>query len=574
MESHQLKESIKLSFAAKDIPSMDTFSASDPMVVLSSFTRNDWMRVGRTEAINNNNNPVFATQLPVNYYFEEEQRFRVDMYDVDTANYDALHEHDYIGFAEFTLSRLMTAPGCQLRLLLSKKDGTKRSKASIIIRGDEVKESREVAMVNISAKDLFKQGIFSKDTTVLQFHRIRDDGTLFLAHSTAPVVKTQDPSYPPFSVPVGLLTSLNPEAEIILRVCRVNGSKFDITGQVKVKFSELILQDPVASGDRAQNEAPKAEKVFILQKADSKTGASIANTQRGRLIVNRFHIYRPLSFLDFVAGGLDMRLILAVDFTASNQDPRSPSSLHYRHPQGHLNPYERAILSVGGVLTSYTNKSHFPVFGFGGLPKGQSVSHCFPLAPEHTSVAHIPGIDGVMAQYRYALQNTTLSGPTFFAELINTACAMAMEPFRPDHQHYTTLLIITDGMINDMALTVDAVIRASDKPLSIVIVGVGNADFTNMNTLDGDDHRLQSRTAGVAQRDIVQFVPMREVEHEGANAIASHTLAEIPEQVISFMNMHGIRPIPPRTADPDRFYGEAPDINRQNSGVPYTPTPN
>ena len=56
-----------------------------------------------------------------------------------------------------------------------------------------------------------------------------------------------------------------------------------------------------------------------------------------------------------------------------------------------------------------------------------------------------------------------------------------------------------------MDATCSSIVAASSLPLSIVIVGVGSADFGNMEILDGDDEALRSRE-GVAQRDIVQFV--------------------------------------------------------------------
>lgn len=37
-----------------------------------------------------------------------------------------------------------------------------------------------------------------------------------------------------------------------------------------------------------------------------------------------------------------------------------------------------------------------------------------------------------------------------------------------------------DGVLTDMAGTLDALVRASDLPLSVLIVGVGNADFRQM----------------------------------------------------------------------------------------------
>jgi len=39
------------------------------------------------------------------------------------------------------------------------------------------------------------------------------------------------------------------------------------------------------------------------------------------------------------------------------------------------------------------------------------------------------------------------------------------------------LLILTDGVIQDLNATIDEVVRGSVLPLSIIIVGIGNADF-------------------------------------------------------------------------------------------------
>jgi hypothetical protein len=45
------------------------------------------------------------------------------------------------------------------------------------------------------------------------------------------------------------------------------------------------------------------------------------------------------------------------------------------------------------------------------------------------------------------------------------------------NQKYTVLLILTDGVINDLDRTIDEVVKGSLLPLSIIIVGIGNADF-------------------------------------------------------------------------------------------------
>ena len=45
--------------------------------------------------------------------------------------------------------------------------------------------------------------------------------------------------------------------------------------------------------------------------------------------------------------------------------------------------------------------------------------------------------------------------------------------------------------------------------MSIIIVGVGRADFSAMDALDGDDGVLRDGFGNKARRDIVQFVPFR-----------------------------------------------------------------
>jgi hypothetical protein len=71
-------------------------------------------------------------------------------------------------------------------------------------------------------------------------------------------------------------------------------------------------------------------------------------------------------------------------------------------------------------------------------------------------------------------------------------------------------LIISDGIIDDMEASINCLINSARLPLSVIIVGVGNADFSNMVILDGDDG-LQNSNGVKAERDLVQFVPFREI---------------------------------------------------------------
>ena len=98
------------------------------------------------------------------------------------------------------------------------------------------------------------------------------------------------------------------------------------------------------------------------------------------------------------------------------------------------------------------------------------------------------------------------SGPTLFAPLIHNAAQIAASKgCNEEKQNYTILLIITDGVINDLEATKAALVSASLQPLSVIIVGVGSADFSGMDELDSDKIML-SAGGKMAVRDIVQFV--------------------------------------------------------------------
>jgi len=81
---------------------------------------------------------------------------------------------------------------------------------------------------------------------------------------------------------------------------------------------------------------------------------------------------------------------------------------------------------------------------------------------------------------------------------------------KDEEYNYFILLILTDGVINDMQQTISKVIEASSLPISIIIVGIGQEDFTQMIELNADEGILSQTINGQvieADRDIVQFVP-------------------------------------------------------------------
>ncbi len=95
------------------------------------------------------------------------------------------------------------------------------------------------------------------------------------------------------------------------------------------------------------------------------------------------------------------------------------------------------------------------------------------------------------------------------------------------------MVMIVHGHISDMESTIEAIVAASDFPMSIIIVAVSDGDgdhgkFTNMEILDADDKPLIDINGKKQTRDIVQFVPFQKFKND-YHGFAKEILAEIPK---------------------------------------------
>ncbi len=167
-------------------------------------------------------------------------------------------------------------------------------------------------------------------------------------------------------------------------------------------------------------------------------------------------------------------------------------------------------------------------------------------------------MDGVLQAYYHSLNTVPLSDPTCFAPVIDYVCSMARDmEERSQGSDYCVLLLLTDGGIADLEETKKLLVENSHLPMSIILVGLGRGDMTDMDILD-DDQRTMSYRGRKAERDIVQFVEMSRYLPDGcldpatfhsvmdaANAkyhLAKDVLAEIPSQVVTYMQRNGVRP--------------------------------
>uniref|UniRef100_A0A3B3VCV8 Copine-3 n=1 Tax=Poecilia latipinna TaxID=48699 RepID=A0A3B3VCV8_9TELE len=517
---------VALNIACDDLLDMDAFSKSDPMcVVLLNSSGPHWYEIGRTEKIQNCLNPKFSKSIVLDYYFEVVQKLRFELYDIDSENCTP-EEADFLGQFECTLGQIVSSK--KLTKPLVKRNKTPAGKGTITICAEERNDNRVVAL-EVAARSLDKKDFFGKSDPFLEFYKQTETGWQ-LAHRTEVVKCNLNPIWKPFRIPIQSLCDGDVEKSIKIDCYDYNNSgSHDFIGSFLTSLCQI---------QQAEFECINSKK------KQKKKGYK----NSGIIIIKQCKIVKEYTFLDYIMGGCQINFTIAIDFTGSNGDPSLPSSLHYINPQGY-NEYLAAIWAVGNVIQDYDSDKMFPAFGFGAkLPPTWQVSHEFPIN-FNPSNPFCAGIEGVIFAYQQCLPQVKLYGPTNFAPIINHVAHFGREALQQQTaSQYFVLLIITDGVITDMDQTRTAIVNASRLPMSIIIVGVGAADFNAMEFLDGDDGVLHSATGEAAMRDIVQFVPFRQFQNGPQEALAQSVLAEVPGQVAGFFNTMKLSP--PHSNDP------------------------
>ncbi|RHY57899.1 hypothetical protein DYB34_003397 [Aphanomyces astaci] len=227
------------------------------------------------------------------------------------------------------------------------------------------------------------------------------------------------------------------------------------------------------------------------------------------------------------AGLESSNLVVAIDYTKSNEWSGERSfggkCLHAIDPTGAtVNPYQSVIHIMGRTLEVFDDDKLIPALGFGDSKTGSA--SCFSLSADGEP-CH--GFDEVLYRYAQVTPTLQLSGPTNFAPVIEEAIRIVERT-----RQYHILIIVADGQVSNEKETRDAIVAASNYPLSIVMVGVGDGPWDMMEEFDD---QLPAR-----RFDNFQFVEYNKVlrlnQRNPEVGFATAALMEIPGTSHSFFH--------------------------------------
>ncbi|KAJ1524849.1 hypothetical protein ONE63_009717 [Megalurothrips usitatus] len=529
---------VELTVSCRNLMDCDVFSKSDPMCVVKMKTAEfqQWREIFRTEKISNTLNPDFTKKVQIQYRFEEQQILRFEVYDIDNKDPN-LESQDFLGYCVTTLGQVVSSGKITMPL-----SGVPLNKGVLIVSAEELAVCMDEVSLKFVGKSLDRKDWLGKSDPFLEIERVAESGDYSIVHRTEVIKFTLNPEWKPFTIAARTLCGGDEDRSI--RVTCYDWNRSGNHSLIGHFYSTL----------RQLSKGPGPENVYRVINPNKQQKKSAAYKHSGEISLVHFEKRKLYSFLDYIMSGTQLNCTVAIDFTASNGDPNSPTSLHYTG-SSELNQYEQALTAVGEIIQDYDSDKLFPVLGFGArIPPHGQVSHEF-FVNMHPSYPYCEGVSGVIEAYKKCIRQIQLFGPTNFAPVVNHVAKFA-EAYQNGSQYFI-LLIITDGVITDMPQTKQAIIRASTLPLSIIIVGVGNADFSAMNELDADTVPLVMDGVRAA-RDIVQFVPFNNFQRVSDKTLAKsylarEVLAEIPDQVVGYMKSRNIVPLQERPESPPPY---------------------
>lgn len=515
----------------------ESTGTSDPFAIVTRIATTQASKpevIGKTEVIKNSLNPQWTKVFKFDYELGTPTKVAVSIFDEVRKG-----DNKPMGSAVFDIDEILGARGNTKARKLN-KGGTLFA---------SVRKSTGTGLLRLKMKGhklKNVEGLVSKSDPFFELSRqVNSAGALTWDNvfRSQPIHNNLSPIWEDVTIELSTLCGGDLNLPILVTVFDHESSgKHKAMGQFESSVNGLVSACTRGSEDLSKaiklRHKGKATGDILVLKADVSDFESPASLTRNmeRLSVSSvpsssLAAGRP-NFVDYIAGGCALNVVVAIDFTGSNGDPRKPGTLHHIDPSS-MNDYEKAISSIVTILSKYDSDQRFPVLGF-GAKYGGVVKHTFQVGPNEE--AH--GVQGVLDAYNSVFQTgLVMTSPTVFTEVIENAATRAQRALvsaqQKGCQAYTILLIVTDGAVSDSQATASCLNRVSDNPLSVVIVGVGNADFAAMEFLD-------DLKGG---RDIAQFVQFNK-QRASTEDLSSVTLREIPEQLVGYFQSKGIQPLP------------------------------
>ena len=558
------------------------------IVVEERIAKDTYQELGRTEVVVRSSSPTYARPISVDYVFEAKQKFRISLFYLGLG---AEHSEKYaknlnleakggnkMCHVEAYLHTILMEEGKNLTLRLRDAEGHRLGKVTAKL--EEVKVSTYRISFQLAGKKMTNFGVFNSikprliimkpiisNAQMAQLNRGELTFKDFSVQDWKEVVSLDaDGENSTFEIvhidSWKLLTCGSFETPLRITL---NNRKSD--GSVKLKGQKIIK----ASALRGKG------NFFQMHNDKRKSSA-------GTISVENFAMQKVFSFNDYLRGGLDIQLIVGIDFTKNNvpendkeapyhlvpkptpgkeeqtepvspgtpgspDDPRRDSVVSLApEPQHQVlgNHYEQAIRAVCERFADYSISGKINAYGFGGSPTGFK-----NLADDKTDIFNINGkkspvvrnLDGLLNAYKNSLDKIELFEEQInFLPVLEKGISKTVKKLKTEKNFYVVVLLLASGSCSNQKEFVEKLVKTTELPMSVILVGIGKGvNYSFYKSLDVVNGQVV-HPALKGRRANFHFVDYHSYVGRYSSIMAAEVLKKIPIQAGNYFRLKKIEP--------------------------------
>ena len=234
------------------------------------------------------------------------------------------------------------------------------------------------------------------------------------------------------------------------------------------------------------------------------------------------------SLFEYFKSGLKLACFLSLDFCENNNNPSlQDTKINY------LNIFKY----ISNIISNYTGYL-FYLSGFNGKIKYSKTNKTVFNLNMNEKDSSVNTIDKVINYFKMCLEQNLIK-PEKNNHLSSIIKKITNEIYKLyEISYYNVSFIITRGVIeqNDIKKTLDAIIESSYLPLTIIIIGVGKNDYSQMKKILSKDKKYSS--LGMEKmRNNVLFTSLIDDFSNNAEKLVSWCLEKLSKQMLDYYDL-------------------------------------
>ena len=293
---------------------------------------------------------------------------------------------------------------------------------------------------------------------------------------------------------------------------KIHHSVHIIGENYKLNLSNLITAKNSTFTCLANNNLKKSEKITI----------KVENPCYSQQKENK-----NFTFFDYIKAGIKLKSIIGIDFTQGSEHGIDEKN----------NQYLQTIAQFREIMYCYMRD--FDVYGYGAkFSDTNQKQDFFNLNLKDKSPLH--GYTNVEKAYKECFKKINYCDNDSLSPLLKNIKDIIHKNYEPEFYYIFLLLISNPPKKEDIQKCIDAFIENTYLPLSVVIIGIGDKDFTDIKNLFSSKYKYSSKEIE-KMRNNIYFFPLKDFNFKYELAL-SESLKEVPKQLVEYYNKNMTTP--------------------------------